>query len=64
MSSILNDDDEPDFVSLWRPAGENACKCGAAGEFDHTCPFSEELNGCYDKCNCCVNCTRECAMDV
>lgn len=45
---------------------DSKCKnCSNNGTSEHTCPFSEEIHG-DDKtmCNCCSNCTHECAMDI
>lgn len=40
-------------------------KCGVNdGEDDHTCPFSSEVYGCYDTCNCCDECFERCYLDV
>ncbi len=34
-------------------------------EEDHTCPFAEDVNGDFDSlCDCCDDCTHECAMDI
>ena len=30
----------------------------------HTCPFAEEIHGRTDLCNCCEECTYQCAMDI
>lgn len=31
----------------------------------HPCPYSEEIrNDSTPACNCCSNCTRECANDI
>lgn len=32
---------------------------------DHTCPYAEEINNDSEStCNCCDECTQECAMDI
>lgn len=34
-------------------------------EADHTCPYSEDINGDYETmCNCCSDCQDECAMEI
>ena len=45
------------------------CTCGdEQGEYDgeeHTCPYSEEINGdCESMCSCCSYCTQQCAWDI
>jgi len=41
------------------------CKGKGIAEYDHSCPFAEEINGDFDSlCNCCEICTHECAMDI
>ena len=40
-----------------------SCKCDEVSE-PHTCPYSEELGGSDELCNCCSYCTSECASDV
>ena len=30
----------------------------------HICPYAQDVNGCYDLCNCCEYCTNECARDI
>ena len=44
-------------------------KCQQCGRNDankvHTCPYQEDINGDYRSlCNCCDDCTNECAMDI
>lgn len=47
----------------YRCGGARGCKNPSAE--DHTCPFSEEINGDSETlCNCCDDCTHECAMDI
>lgn len=44
---------------------EGVCRCGCKGEAEHTCPFSSEINGDDTTlCNCCEECTYQCAMDI
>lgn len=39
--------------------------CDNPGEELHACPFAEEIHGVTDEvCNCCSDCTYECAMDI
>jgi hypothetical protein len=41
------------------------CQCGGAGQAEHPCPFKEEINNDSEaRCNCCENCTHECARDI
>lgn len=40
------------------------CSCGAVGTEDHTCPYADELHGDTSTCNCCDNCTKNCADDI
>jgi hypothetical protein len=40
------------------------CKCGNSGEEWHTCARKVELYEDYEKCNCCSECTAECAEEV
>jgi len=41
------------------------CKCGKPGEFDHPCPYSEDINNDSESmCNCCADCQHECCMDI
>jgi len=40
------------------------CDCGASAQPSHSCPFSSEICGNYDLCNCCENCENQCAMDI
>ena len=37
------------------------CECGNKSETIHTCPFSEDSE---TFCNCCSDCTLQCAMAV
>jgi len=35
------------------------------GNEEHTCPFQAEINGDEEfKCNCCEDCTEECALAI
>lgn len=41
------------------------CRGKSVAEYDHTCPYSEEINGDrISMCNCCNVCAHECAMDI
>ena len=43
----------------------HSCKCGDTSIEEHTCPFSEEIHGDSETlCNCCDECTYQCAMDI
>jgi hypothetical protein len=43
---------------------EQICDCGNASSL-HTCPFAEEINNDSESlCNCCNDCTHECAQDI
>jgi hypothetical protein len=44
----------------------NKCTCETEyGEYEHTCPFSEEINGDSESlCTCCEYCTHQCAQDI
>ena len=44
-------------------------KCQTCGENEaqepHTCPYAEEIyNDSETLCNCCDECSHECAMDI
>lgn len=40
------------------------CKQNHAEEL-HSCPYAEDINGDYDTlCNCCHECSRQCAEDI
>ncbi len=39
--------------------------CKGTGQEAHPCPFREELDDDAEtKCNCCDDCTEECAMNI
>ena len=39
--------------------------CSNEGESDHTCPYREDINDdCETLCNCCSDCTYNCAMEI
>lgn len=41
------------------------CRCGKPGSPLHTCPFASDVeNDNKSLCNCCDDCTSECAMDI
>ena len=39
-------------------------RCDEKGLPHHKCPYFNELFGDDGLCNCCDNCTQECALDV
>ncbi len=48
--------------------GKAAAKCErcrkSPGEPDHECPYASEINDDHQPCNCCSDCSYECAMDI
>ena len=41
------------------------CKGANDATAAHTCPFAEEINDDHESlCNCCDECTQECAWDI
>lgn len=49
----------------YKPDNKYICdKCQGEGKEDHTCPFSEDINGDDTPCNCCEECEHQCAMDI
>lgn len=46
----------------------NKCECcgkNAASDEKHTCPYAEDVNGDHETmCNCCDNCSAQCAADI
>ena len=42
------------------------CKCRTIDSTEeHTCPYKTEIHDDFETmCNCCTDCTRECADDV
>jgi len=41
------------------------CTCKTEEIDEHTCPFAEEiLDDTTTLCNCCDECTYQCAMDI
>jgi hypothetical protein len=60
---VFNTKDEKKEECKIKCGGWKDCQNDSAE--DHTCPFSEEINGdCESLCNCCDDCTHECAMDI
>jgi len=52
---ILEQEENNDYI----------CKCGGDGAGLHTCPFAEEIHDDHESlCNCCEECTENCAMDI
>lgn len=59
----MNEDKTIAILKYGTCRGHHRCK-NIANE-DHTCPYSEEIhNDHYSLCNCCDDCTRECAHDI
>lgn len=43
---------------------KDKCGCGAeAGELD-SCPYTSEIYGREEECNCCDDCRYQCAQDI
>jgi hypothetical protein len=45
----------------------NMCKCGInqVTDYYHSFPYACDINDdCSESCNCCDECTHECAMDI
>jgi len=43
----------------------DSCENPVESDELHPCPFDEEINDNHDaRCNCCEECTNECAMDI
>jgi hypothetical protein len=40
------------------------CRCGGEGDEPHECPFANEIHNSGELCNCCKDCTHQCAMDI
>lgn len=59
LSGMVNEEDKK-----IKEASE-LCRCGEPGEYDHSCPYDEEINNNYDSlCNCCNRCYNNCLMDI
>lgn len=61
MENIIHENDRLD------ESGVQCTRCrNYNGTYEtHGCPFDEEINGDYEeRCNCCPDCTHECAMDI
>jgi len=45
---------------------EDKCTCDSRVQEHHSCPFAEDVHDSEDEnyCNCCAECTHQCAMDV
>jgi hypothetical protein len=40
-------------------------KCDKEGMVSHSCPYQSDINEDREyQCNCCEDCTNECAMDI
>lgn len=48
------------------PEEPTSCdRCNSPSFELHTCPFAVDIHGDYESlCNCCENCTHQCAMDI
>jgi hypothetical protein len=45
--------------------GQEVCYCDGRASILHTCPFAEEINNDSESlCNCCDDCTHECAQNI
>ena len=40
------------------------CSCGAVGGPEQVCPYNDEIHGVQTMCNCCAECTQNCANDI
>ena len=41
------------------------CSCGREAVVQHSCPYQEEINEDISTlCNCCKECTQQCAWDI
>jgi len=61
------EDSEEKVIKLLRNGYCNRHHCDGKGiaEDSHTCPFAEEIRDDHDsECNCCKECTYQCAMDI
>lgn len=44
---------------------EDQCTCETEEHEMHACPYAVEFGDCDDEhCNCCPDCTQQCAMDI
>ena len=45
---------------------QRASTCGNKSDGRHSCPYQADINdnGDEDYCNCCSDCTTDCAMDI
>ncbi len=50
---------------------EDKCTCGSGENDYHRCPYSDDIHNEYEldddevtMCNCCPECTYQCAMDI
>lgn len=59
------DDDSTTENDVVKHQENGKCKCGAPGEPEHPCPFSQDVYNDHERlCNCCPNCERRCAYDI
>lgn len=51
--------------ALTQGEGRLTCRCGQPGEEPHTCPYAVDINHDSENlCNCCSDCTAQCAWDI
>jgi len=43
---------------------EDMCRCGVDGSEYHECPYKQETNNDDEQCNCCDECTENCASNI
>jgi hypothetical protein len=51
-------------VSEEEKAIEMCLHCGGEPNEAHECPYRVEIHNNDETCNCCDDCTRQCAMDI
>lgn len=44
--------------------GSLKCKCGEDCDDLHPCPYGSEINNDDTPCNCCPECTQQCAWEI
>lgn len=66
--SVIKKVDKADaaFLTLKYIDNFKCCRCESSeGTEDHTCPYAEEINDDHESlCNCCADCTSQCADDI
>ncbi len=59
------EDKEYTFEEFMNVIDNEPCRCGSNGELPYTCPYAEEIGGDSNTlCNCCDDCSNQCAMDI